>query len=246
MKPLIAILALVALALGPLSLQAAGPSVPLDRVKVDVTNQASLQRGAQLYFNYCVGCHSAQYMRYNRVGRDLGLTENQVIQSMIFTTDEEGELVAPGSLIKIAMSEGYGEEAFGRAPPDLTLIARVRGEDWLYTFLRSFYRDESRPLGVNNTVFENVGMPHPLWELQGWQEKRVDANGETRLQVVQAGSMSGPEYDRAIRDLVTFLSYLGEPMQIERQRIGIYVMLFLLIFLVLAYLLKKEYWKDVH
>ena len=246
MKPLIAILALVALVLGPLSLQAAGPSVPLDRVKVDVTNQASLQRGAQLYFNYCVGCHSAQYMRYNRVGRDLGLTENQVIQSMIFTTDEEGELVAPGSLIKIAMSEGYGEEAFGRAPPDLTLIARVRGEDWLYTFLRSFYRDESRPLGVNNTVFENVGMPHPLWELQGWQEKRVDANGETRLQVVQAGSMSGPEYDRAIRDLVTFLSYLGEPMQIERQRIGIYVMLFLLIFLVLAYLLKKEYWKDVH
>jgi len=246
MKPLIAILALAALALGPVSLQAAGPSVPLDRVKVDVTNQASLQRGAQLYFNYCVGCHSAQYMRYNRVGRDLGLTENQVIQSMIFTTDEEGELVSPGSLIKIAMSETYGEEAFGRAPPDLTLIARVRGEDWLYTFLRSYYLDDSRPLGVNNTVFENVGMPHPLWELQGWQEKRVGANGETRFQVVQAGSMSGPEYDRAIRDLVTFLSYLAEPMQIDRQRIGIYVMLFLLVFLGLAYLLKKEYWKDVH
>jgi len=246
MKPLIAVLALVTLALGPVSLQAAGPSVPLDRVKVDVTNEASLQRGAQLYFNYCVGCHSAQFMRYNRVGRDLGLTENQVIQSMIFTTDEEGDLVAPGSLIKIAMSEAYGEEAFGRAPPDLTLIARVRGEDWLYTFLRSYYLDDSRPLGVNNTVFENVGMPHPLWELQGWQEKRVGANGETRLQVVQAGSMGGPEYDRAVRDLVTFLSYLAEPMQIERQRIGIYVMLFLLVFLVLAYLLKKEYWKDVH
>lgn len=246
MKPLIAILALAVLALGPVSLQAAGPTVPLDRVNVDVTNQASLQRGAQLYFNYCVGCHSVQYMRYNRVGRDLGLTENQVIHSMIFATDEEGDLVAPGSLIRIAMSEAYGEEAFGRAPPDLTLIARVRGEDWLYTFLRSFYRDESRPLGVNNTVFENVGMPHALWELQGWQEKRVDANGQTRLQVVQAGSMTGPEYDRAIRDLVTFLSYLGEPMQIERQRIGIYVMLFLLVFLVLAYLLKKEYWKDVH
>nr|WP_296748047.1 cytochrome c1 [Thioalkalivibrio sp.] len=244
--PLIAILALALLALGPVSLQAAGPSVPLDRVKVDVTNQASLQRGARLYFNYCMGCHSTQYMRYNRVGRDLGLTENQVIHSMIFTTDEEGELVNPGSLITNAMTSAYGEEAFGIEPPDLTLVARVRGEDWLYTFLRSFYVDESRPLGVNNTVFENVGMPHPLWELQGWQEKRADANGGVRLQVVDPGRMSGPEYDRAIRDLVTFLSYVAEPMQVDRQRIGIYVMLFLLVFLAVAYLLKKEYWKDVH
>ncbi|AGA34261.1 ubiquinol cytochrome C oxidoreductase, cytochrome C1 subunit [Thioalkalivibrio nitratireducens DSM 14787] len=246
MKPLIAILALAVLALGPVSLQAAGPAVPLDRVNVDVTNQASLQRGAQLFFNYCVGCHSAQYMRYSRVGDDLGLTENQLIQSMIFTTDEEGELVAPGSLITNAMTAAYGEEAFGIATPDLTLVARVRGQDWLYSFLRSFYLDESRPLGVNNAVFENVGMPHPLWELQGWQEKHVDREGNVRLQVVEAGMLSGPEYDRAIRDLVTFLSYLAEPMQAERQRIGMYVMLFLLVFLGFAYLLKKEYWKDVH
>jgi ubiquinol-cytochrome c reductase cytochrome c1 subunit len=246
MKPLISILALAWLTLGSTTLQAAGPSVPLDRVNADVTNQASLQRGAQLFFNYCIGCHSAQYMRYNRLGRDLGLTENQVIQSMIFTTDTEGDLVSPGSLITNAMTPAYGAEAFGRPPPDLTLVARVRGEDWLYTFLRSFYLDHTTPLGVNNKVFENVGMPHPLWELQGWQEKRIDANGGTRLQVVQAGSMSGPEYDRAIRDLVTFLSYLGEPMQTERQAIGILAMIFLLIFLVLAYLLKKEYLKDVH
>ncbi|AHE99290.1 cytochrome c1 [Thioalkalivibrio paradoxus] len=246
MKSLIAVLALAALALGPASLQAAGPSVPLDRVKVDVANQASLQRGAQLFFNYCVGCHSAQYMRYSRVGDDLGLTENQLIQSMIFATDEEGELVAPGSLITNAMSAAYGEEAFGIAPPDLTLVARVRGEDWLYSFLRSFYVDESRPLGVNNAVFENVAMPHPLWELQGWQEKQVNRDGQVRLQVAEAGMMTGPEYDRAIRDLVTFLSYLAEPMQLERQRIGMYVMLFLVVFLGLAYLLKKEYWKDVH
>lgn len=246
MKPLSALIVMGMLALAPVSLQAAGPSVPLDRVQVDVTNQSSLQRGAHLFFNYCIGCHSAEYMRYNRLGRDLGLTENQLVRSLIFTTDEEGELVGTGSLITNAMTAAYGGEAFGKAPPDLTLVARVRGEDWLYTFLRSFYRDGSRPLGVNNVVFENVGMPHPLWELQGWQEKRVDTDGAVRLRVVEAGSMSGPEYDRAIRDLVTFLSYLAEPMQVDRQRIGIYVMLFLLVFLGLAYLLKKEYWKDVH
>ena len=246
MKPSTALIAMVFVALIPVSLQAAGPSVPLDRVEVDVTDRASLQRGAQLFFNYCVGCHSAEYMRYNRLGRDLGLTENQVAESLIFTTDEQGEPVGTGSLITNAMMPVYAEEAFGVVPPDLTLVSRVRGEDWLYTFLRSFYLDDSRPLGVNNTVYENVGMPNPLWELQGWQEKQVDANGETHLQVVEAGSLSGPEYDRAIRDLVTFLAYLGEPMQIDRQRIGMYVLAFLLVFLVLAYLLKKEYWKDVH
>jgi ubiquinol-cytochrome c reductase cytochrome c1 subunit len=245
MKPLILLLLLAAMGLGTASVQAAGPSVPLDKVKVDVTNQASLQRGARLFVNYCMGCHSAEYMRYSRLGRDLGLTENQVITSMIFATDEDGELVNPGSLMTNAMTPAYGNEAFGKAPPDLTLVTRVRGEDWIYTFLRSFHRDDSRPLGVNNAVFENVGMPHPLWELQGWQEKRVGEHG-TRLQVVEAGTMSGPEYDRAIRDLVTFLSYMGEPMQVDRQRIGVYALLFLLVFLVLAYLLKKEYWKDVH
>jgi ubiquinol-cytochrome c reductase cytochrome c1 subunit len=246
MKPAIVLFLLAAMALGATGVQAAGPSVPLDSVKVDVSNQASLQRGAKLFANYCMGCHSVEYMRYNRVGRDLGLTENQVIESLIFITDEDGELVNPGSLMTNAMTSTYGDEAFGKAPPDLTLLTRVRSEEWLYTFLRSFYRDESRPLGVNNTVFENVGMPHVLWELQGWQEKRVDADGAARLQVVETGSMSGPEYDRAIRDLVTFLSYVAEPMQLDRQRIGIYAMLFLLVFSVLAYLLKKEYWKDVH
>ncbi|MBS0001560.1 MAG: cytochrome c1 [Thioalkalivibrio sp.] len=246
MKPSIALIAMVFVALTPLSLQAAGPSVPLDQVEVDVTDQTSLQRGARMFFNYCVGCHSAEYMRYNRLGRDLGLTENQVAESLIFTTDEQGEPVGTGSLITNAMMPVYAKEAFGVVPPDLTLVSRVRGEDWLYTFLRSFYLDDSRPLGVNNAVYANVGMPNPLWELQGWQEKQVGADGETHLQVVEAGSLSGPEYDRAIRDLVTFLAYLGEPMQIDRQRIGMYVLAFLFVFLVLAYLLKKEYWKDVH
>ncbi len=245
MKILSTVFALAALALGTSNLQAAGPSVPLAKANVDVTSQPVLQRGARLFANYCMGCHSTEYMRYNRVGRDLGLTENQVIASMIFTTDEEGELVAPGSLMTNAMTASYGAEAFGQAPPDLTLVTRVRGEDWVYSFLRSFYRDDTRPLGVNNLVFENVGMPHALWELQGWQEL-VERDGETRLQVVDAGAMSAPEYDRAIRDLVSFLAYTAEPMRAERQRIGIYVMLFLLVFVGLAYLLKKEYWKDVH
>ena len=246
MKPSIVLFLLAVVVLGVSSAQAAGPSVPLDDVKVDVSNQTALQRGARLFVNYCMGCHSVEYMRYNRVGRDLGLTENQVIASLIFSTDEDGELVNPGSLMTNAMTPAYGDEAFGRAPPDLTLLTRVRSEEWLYTFLRSFYLDQSRPLGVNNAVFENVGMPHPLWELQGWQEKRMEANGAVRLQVVEPGSMSGPEYDRAIRDLVTFLSYMAEPTQLDRQRIGIFAMLFLLVFVVLAYLLKKEYWKDVH
>lgn len=219
---------------------------PLDRANVDVSDQASLQRGAQLYFNYCMGCHSLQYMRYSRVGNDLGLTEDQVVDSFIFTTDEEGEKVGVASLMLNAMPDIYGAEAFGRAPPDLTLVARVRGNDWLYTFLRSFYVDESRPLGVNNVIYSNVGMPHVLWELQGWQELVETSNGESRLQILESGALSGPEYDRAIRDLVAFMSYIAEPVQIERQRLGIIVMIFLVFFTGLAYLLKKEYWRDVH
>lgn len=219
---------------------------PLDRANVDVSDQASLQRGAQLYFNYCMGCHSLQYMRYSRVGNDLGLTEDQVVDSFIFTTDEEGEKMGVASLMLNAMPDIYGAEAFGRAPPDLTLVARVRGNDWLYTFLRSFYVDESRPLGVNNVIYSNVGMPHVLWELQGWQELVETANGESRLQILESGALSGPEYDRAIRDLVAFMSYIAEPVQIERQRLGIFVMIFLIFFTGLAYLLKKEYWRDVH
>jgi ubiquinol-cytochrome c reductase cytochrome c1 subunit len=236
----------VGLLAGSSSVWAAGYSGPLDRARVDVSDQGSLQRGAHLFFNYCMGCHSLEHMRYNRVARDLGLTEAQVVDSFIFLTDEDGEKVGPGSLMVNAMPEVYGAEAFGRAPPDLTMVSRVRGNDWLYTFLRSFYLDDKRPLGVNNTVYSNVGMPHVLWELQGWQSKSVADDGSTRLQLVESGQLSGPEYDKAIRDLVGFLSYIGEPVQLQRQRLGIYVMLFLLVFTGLAYLLKKEYWRDIH
>lgn len=247
MKTLIAttVVALAALFTVPAA-SAAGYSGELEKANVDVTNQASLQRGAQLYMNYCMACHSTEYMRYNRVGRDIGLTDEQVEQNFIFITDEDGDLVNPGSLMKNAMSDAYADEAFGVTPPDLTLATRIHGEDWVYTFLKSFYIDEDRPLGANNKVFSNVGMPHILWELQGWQELVEDEDGNERLELVRNGSMTPTEYDRAVRDLVTYLSYMGEPMQLDRQRIGLYVLIFLAVFTVLAYFLKKEYWKDVH
>jgi len=247
MKTLIATLfvALAGLTVVPAA-SAAGSSGDLPSISVDVSDQAALQRGARLYMNYCMACHSTQYMRYNRVGRDIGLTEEQVVDNFIFTTDAEGELVGAGELMKNAMTDAYAEEAFGVTPPDLTMTTRIHGEDWVYAFLKGFYVDESRPLGANNKVFDNVGMPHILWELQGWQEKVVDDDGNERLELVQGGSMSQSEYDRAVRDLVTYLSYMGEPMQLDRQRIGLYVIIFLAIFSILAYFLKKEYWKDVH
>jgi ubiquinol-cytochrome c reductase cytochrome c1 subunit len=249
MKKLISVMMFLALMV-PAASHAAGPSVKVDKADVDVTNQASLQRGARYFVNYCMGCHEAQYSRYSRVGRDLGLSEEQVRENLIFTRDEFGDPTRIGALMKNAYSKLDAAEAFGTAPPDLTLVARVRGEDWLYTFLRSYYLDDTRPMGVNNTAFSNVGMPHVLWELQGWQEKVVetDASGHevTRLVQAQAGALSPAEYDSVVRDIVTFLSYMGEPIQHERKVIGIWVMLFLLVFIVVAYLMKKEYWKDVH
>lgn len=247
MKTLIATTFLAAAALFTVpAASAAGSSDGLQKANVDVTNEASLQRGANLFMNYCIACHSTEYMRYNRVGRDIGLTEQQVEENFIFITDESGDPVGVGSLMTNAMGDDYGEEAFGVVPPDLTMTTRINGEDWVYTFLKSFYIDESRPLGANNEVFSNVGMPHVLWELQGWQEKVVDENGDERLELVRSGQMTPSEYDRAVRDLVTYLSYMGEPMQLDRQRIGLYVLIFLGIFTILAYFLKKEYWKDVH
>ncbi|WP_019570424.1 cytochrome c1 [Thioalkalivibrio sp. ALE11] len=225
---------------------AAGYDGDLMSANVDISNQNALQRGARLFADNCMGCHSTKYERYNRVGKGIGLTEEHMEEHFIFVTDEEGEPVGVGSLMEIAMEDDYAEEAFGVVPPDLTLTARIHGEDWLYTFLKSFYRDESRPLGANNTIFSNVGMPHVLWHKQGWQDLVEDEDGNERLELVESGSMSPTEYDRAVRDIVTYLSYIGEPVQLERQRIGVFVMIFLAFFTVLAYFLKKEYWKDVH
>lgn len=224
---------------------AAGGGVHLDKADIDLHNQQSLQRGAKVFVNYCLSCHSAQFQRYNRMARDIGLTDNQVIENLMFASDKVG------STMTVAMSRADGKNWFGAAPPDLSLTARSRGVDWLYTYLRSFYVDETRPFGVNNVVFPSVGMPHVLWELQGVQKAvyKKDEHGKDvidRLEIVEPGKLTPVEYDQTVRDLVGFLSYVSEPVQLERKALGVKVILFLLVLLVVAYLLKKEYWKDVH
>jgi len=239
-----------------LVLAVGGGHYPLDPAPIDLHNKASLQRGAQIFVNYCMGCHSAEYQRYNRLAEDLGLTDAQVEENLIFTGAKVGDTM------KIAMPEEDAERWFGVAPPDLTLIARSRGADYLYTYLRTFYLDESRPYGVNNAVFPAVGMPHVLWQLQGWQKPiyatdehdehsgHGGAGGQERIiegfEIVRPGSMTPPEFDAAMGDLVNFLAYVAEPIQLERQRLGWWVLAFLALMLAVFYPLKKEYWKDVH
>ncbi|WP_260294136.1 cytochrome c1 [Sedimenticola hydrogenitrophicus] len=236
------------LATAPLLGLAAGGGAHLDDADIDVSDQTSLQRGAKYFVNYCLSCHSAKFQRYNRLARDLGLTEDEVKENLMFTTDKIGETM------NIAMSPANAEGWFGTAPPDLSLIARARGVDYIYTYLRGFYVDEARPFGVNNVVFPDVGMPHVLWELQGMQKavfEEVDGQQVVKELVpvegaAGQGKMSTEEFDGAMRDLTAFLSYVAEPIQLERKRIGVWVLLFLAVFFVLSYLLKKEYWKDVH
>ncbi len=236
------------LAVPPMLGLAAGGGVPLDDADIDLSDQASLQRGAKYFMNYCLSCHSAKYQRYNRMARDLGLTEQEVIDNLMFTTDKIGDTM------NIAMTAEKGTEWFGSPPPDLSVIARARGVDWLYTYLRGFYLDEKRPFGVNNRVFPDVGMPNVLWQLQGDQKaiyKTVTHDGVEseeldRLEPAGEGSMSPEEFDQVARDLTAFLSYIGEPIQMERKRLGVWVLMFIAVFFVLSYLLKKEYWKDVH
>ena len=213
----------------------------------DLSDRASLQRGAQLYMNNCSGCHSLKYLRYSRMAEDLGLTEEEVMTNLNFTGAKFGEQ------IMVAMPAEHATKWFGKMPPDLSLISRVRGSDWIYTYLKSFYLDETRPLGWNNKLFPNASMPNPLWELQGLQHAEfgpVDpATGERHvegLKVAQAGRQSAQEFDQTARDITNFLEYVGEPAALKRQSVGVWVILFLAALTFLAYLLKQEYWKDVH
>ncbi len=221
----------------------AGGGYPLDSANNDVGNIASLQRGARNFVNYCLGCHSAQYVRYNRLASDLSISEDQLVNNLMFAAEK------PHETMQIAMPAEDAAVWFGQPPPDLTLVSRSRGTDFLYTFLRTFYVDDSKPTGVNNLVLEGASMPHVLWELQGLQRKVVTKDEEDRevvsLEPVTAGTLSPEEYDAFVRDLVNFLDYTGEPMQLERQRLGFWVLLFLLVFGLFAYLLKVEIWKDV-
>jgi ubiquinol-cytochrome c reductase cytochrome c1 subunit len=211
----------------------------------DIRDTASLQRGAKYVVNYCLGCHSAQYVRYNRVAADLGLTEDQLVENLIFTG------ARPFDTMQNAMREEDAARWFGIAPPDLSLIARSRGVDYLYNFLRGFYADESTATGANNLWLANTAMPHVLWQLQGVrglveEGPTDDTAGAVHFEQLQAGAMSQAEFDEAVRDIVNFLEYIGEPMQLERRALGIRVIAFLLIFLVISYMLKREIWKDVH
>jgi Cytochrome c1 len=244
MKALIALVLVIV----PAVSWAAGEAVPLHAANIDLEDTASLQRGAKYFINYCLSCHSAAYMRYNRLARDLGLTERQVQDNLMFAAEKIGEA------LQVAMTPTQGKQWFGTPPPNLSLVARARGVDWLYTYLLSFYLDASRPFGVNNRVFKDVAMPHVLSELQGWQAPlyiTVEKGGKVHkiidgFKIVQAGTMKEEEYKQVVRDLVTFLAYIGEPTRLERERIGVWVIAFLVMFWVIAYLLKKEYWKSVH
>lgn len=243
-------LVIVLLALTPAWVLAAGvPGVILDKANIDPTNKQSLQRGARIFVNYCLSCHSASLMRYERMGKDLGIDEKLVSENLMFTGGKVGELMT------VATAADDAKQWFGTVPPDLSVIARARGVDWIYTYMRSFYRDDSRHTGTNNLVFPDVGMPNVLWELQGIQAPVITtvkdhADGTehkvVELELVEPGLQTPKEFDRTVRDLVNFLDYMGEPAKYERRHLGTKVLIFLLVLLVLAVLLKREYWKDIH
>ena len=218
----------------------------LPHAGTDLGDQASLQRGAKLYMNYCSGCHSLQYLRYSRMAEDLGLSEDDVQANLNFTGTKAGEQV------HVAMTPAEGEQFFGKMPPDLSVISRVRGSDWIAAYLKSFYLDETRPVGWNNTVFPNASMPNVLWEMQGLQHAEygaAEAGGERpveKLVLAQPGTQTPAQFDQTVRDITAFLEYAGEPAALKRQEIGVWVVLFLAFFTFLAWLLKKEYWRDVH
>lgn len=255
-------LALIFAALPALAMASGGLEYPNDHVDIDLSDKAALQDGARTFANYCMGCHSAKFQRYERVAKDLGIPEQVMLDNLVFTGAKIGDHM------KIGMKPADAKVWFGAAPPDLTLVARVRGADWLYTYLRTFYEDPARPWGVNNKAFPNVGMPNVLVGLQGRQvigckQVQVVENGKKQFDpltgapitheacdqltvVPKTGTQSEAEFDETIKNLVTFLEYSANPVKLESQRIGVYVLLYLAFFFVFAYLLKREYWKDVH
>jgi ubiquinol-cytochrome c reductase cytochrome c1 subunit len=241
MKNLITLTLLATLSFGVY----ASEDIKLQEANVDLTDNESLQRGAQHFVTYCLGCHSIKQIRYLRMAIDFGVDNKKVLQDIA----PEGAGIYDKMFT--AMNAHDAEKWFGIQPPDLSLIARSRGPDWLYSYLKGFYIDPNKPpLGVNNTVFKDVGMPNVFWQLQGQQEpvyKTVDGQKVIdRLVLREPGKLSEQEFDRLVTDLVNFLVYVGEPVKLERERIGKYVLFFISMFLIIAYLLKKEYWKDIH
>ncbi|MGY8527210.1 cytochrome c1 [Paracidovorax citrulli] len=246
MKKLLSILALISACFGGTAAVAAEGGYPLEPAPVNTTDLFSLQRGAKLFVNYCLNCHGASMMRYNRL-RDIGLTEDQIRENLLFTGDKVGDLM------NVAMRTKDAKEWFGVAPPDLSVISRARGDAWLYTYLRTFYRDDTRATGWNNLVFPNVGMPHALWELQGQRAAKFVDQEEHGQKVhkfvgfeqITPGQLSSVEYDGAVADLVAYLDWMGEPAQNQRRRLGVWVLLFLGVFTFLAWRLNAAFWKDI-
>jgi len=238
--------------LAPGYVLAAGGSALLYKTpKIDETDKAAIQRGARVFINYCLTCHSAEYMRYKRVADDLGISEEIMKKNLMNPVDKFHDGMT------VAIEDDDAKRWFGVPPPDLSVIARARGRDWLYNYFMTFYRDDSSPIGVNNATFKDVAMPHVLWELQGWQEPIYDdstaegdaATEEKRIvgmKLVEPGKLSPKEYRQTVRDLVTYMVYMGEPAELQRHRIGFWVLAFLFVFLMISYALKREYWKDVH
>jgi ubiquinol-cytochrome c reductase cytochrome c1 subunit len=243
LKKLIAVLAFV-----PLLAMASEGEYPLDHAPDRTKDLAALQHGAKLFVNYCLNCHSASLMRYNRL-RDLGLTEDEIKANLLFTTDKVG------GLMTIALAPKDAKEWFGVIPPDLSVIARAKtteagsGPDWIYTYLRSYYVDDSRPTGWNNMLFPNVGMPHIFWELQGEQNAVFKGEGAERkfdhFELVKQGKLSKVEYDSAVADLVGYLEWQSEPVRNLRHRLGVVVLLFLAVFAFFAWRLNASYWKEI-
>lgn len=236
---------------------ASGSAATLLKARNDLNNQESLQRGAKYFVNYCMGCHSAQYVRYSRVGQDLDISEHELVNNLMFNTGK------PFETMTASMKSEDAERWFGAPAPDLSLISRSRNPDWLYTYLKSFYKDAKRPLGSNNMLLPGASMPNVFWELQGEQVPifhnvdvdALDENGQKTTRSVKTfshfakageGSLSEQAFDGVVRDIVNFLDYIGEPIKMKRKKMGVWVIFYLLILFGFAYFLKQEIWKDVH
>lgn len=235
----------------PAAVLAAGGGAPAYKFEANLANEASLQRGAAAFINYCSGCHSMQYLRYNRIAEDLNIPEDLVRKNLMFGTDKYGFPIESNMPHK-------AEVWFGKVPPDLTLTARARGDDWVYSFLKTFYVEEGRPNGVNNLTLVGASMPHVLGPLQGWNklvenedhgEEEAGGHGashEPEFEMLAEGSLPPKEYDQLVSDITNFMVYAAEPVKLKRYKLGAWVLFYLVILTGLTYLLKREYWKDVH
>lgn len=232
MRTLFNILFISLLAISSAQLPASA-KIHLEPVEIDLSDKASLQRGAKTFVNYCLSCHAASFMRYNRMAKDLDLTDRQVTENLMFASDKIGDTMT------IAMRADDAKKWFGATPPDLSVISRARGTDWLNTYLRTFYLDDEKAVGTNNLAFKDVGMPHVLWQQQGYLEN-------DRGHLTTASEGNDADYNKTVADLVNFLAYIGEPSKIQRLALGKWVLLYLLLLFLVVYPMKKTFWKDIH